>query len=143
MPKQKQLGKSVCWCKKTMGTSFMTISPWNTKVLKTRKTLRLKRIIFLPLIIIIGMTASLAKLRVGIIRKILVHMGEASKANLRTFWQLAITLLLLKKENVRQKDLNQVENYVCQKKDHNLSTYVIENQKPCVSLNNFCINDLS
>lgn len=44
-----------------------------------------------------GMAASLAKFKIGLPKRIFVQIEEASKANLCTFGQLVVTLILPKK----------------------------------------------
>lgn len=66
--------------------------------------MRLKNIIPLPLIVIIGMAASLAKFWVGPPKKILVYTKEAGKVNLLIPWQLAITILLPKKTKNKARE---------------------------------------
>lgn len=66
-----------------------------------RKTPKQKKIISLLLIIIVEMAINLAKLWFYSLKKVFVYIGETSKANSLTLWQLAVTPVFSKKTRSR------------------------------------------
>lgn len=104
------------------------------------KTLRLRRIISLPWIIIVQMPASLARLWVSFQKKILISGGYTSKANLLTPWYLAATLLS-PKINSKTTEVWIKSNTLLATKMTTLPVNALaKSQKTSVSCDNLCIN---
>lgn len=139
--KRKQLGKPSHWCKKATCAALVTISHWNTKNQRTRKILRVKKFILLPLIVMVGIATNLAKLRVGPQNKILVYIREASKANSLTPRQPAVTLLLLKIRSKATRTQTRLNALPVIKKATIPANTLTKSQKTCVGLGNLCVND--
>lgn len=144
MPKLKQLGKPSSWYKKVICIAFVAISHWNIKNLKTRAIFRLKRIIFLPLIVIVEIAASLAKLWVSPLKKISVQIRKTSETNFLISWELVVTLLLSKKTRSKTIRICTRSNIMpMKKKSIILTSAQIKNQKTSIGLGNLYINDWS
>lgn len=95
MSKLRELGEPIYEHKKVTRTVFMAIDYQSTTNPKTWKTPRLRKIILL--LSIVEIMPSWAKLWVNSLKKILIYIEEASKANLSIFQQLKVMLLRPKK----------------------------------------------
>lgn len=140
MLKPKQLGKPLCWRKKATRATLIATCYQNAKNPRTKKTLWLKKIIFLSPII--EMAVSQLKLWVVCLKEILVCTKKTSKTYSLILQQLAITLILLRKTKSKATETWVTSNaLLVTKKSTTLTKTPTESQKTSVGLGNLCVNN--
>lgn len=121
---------------------LLVIDYWNTWNLRTRRILRVRKIIFLLLIVIVEMTASMAQHWVGSPRRILIWIREASKVNLLIARQRVVMLLLSKKTKNIVTRIWVISNaMLITKRANMLASPLAKRQKISIGLGNFYIKN--
>lgn len=144
MRRLRQLGKPLCWYEKATFAIPTAINYCKIRNLKTKRTLRQKKTIH-PLIILVEVEkeASQVKLQVGLLRKILAWIREASEANPpTTLSQLALMLPPSRRTKSKVTRTWGKLSIMPVTKRANMSTSTpIKSQKPSVGLGNLRVSD--